>query len=101
MEMHSVTLVTIVAESVLQEALCNLALRAGATGYTSLPCTGSGSRGVRRGLTDVDMNVKIEILAHPPVAQAIAAEVAEQYAPDYALILFMQPVSALTLHHAF
>ena len=100
MDMHSVTLVTIVAESALQQALCKLALRAGATGYTIMPCTGSGSRGVRRGLTDVDMNVKLEIIAHPPVAEAIAAEVAALYAPDYALILFVQPVSALTLHSA-
>ena len=101
MDMRTVTLVTIVAESVLQEALCHLALRAGASGYTIMPCTGTGSRGVRRGLTDVDMNVKIEILAHPTVAEAIAAKVAEEYAPDYALILFMHPVSALALHHAF
>lgn len=45
MEIQSVTLVTIIAESALQESLCKLALRLGATGYTITLCTGSGSRG--------------------------------------------------------
>jgi hypothetical protein len=101
METQSVTLVTIVAESPLQEPLCRLALQLGASGYTVTPCNGSGSRGTRRGLTDTDLNVKIEILARQAVAEAIAAAVGQRYAPDYALILFMQPVSALTLHHSF
>lgn len=62
MHMQTVILVTIIAEAALQESLCKLALRLGAAGYTVTPCTGSGSRGVRRGLTDVDMNVRIDIL---------------------------------------
>ena len=101
MEMQSVTLVTIIAEAALQAPLCKLVLKAGAGGYTISPCTGSGSRGVRRGLIDVDMNVKVEILTRPDVAEIIAAEVTQRYAPYYALILFMQPVSALPLQHSF
>jgi hypothetical protein len=101
METQTVTLVTIIAEAALQEPLCKLALKAGAGGYTVSPCTGSGSRGVRRGLTDVDMNVKVEILTRSAVAEVIAAEVAQRYAPHYALILFMQPVNALALQHPF
>ena len=101
METQTVTLVTIIAEAALQDPLCKLALRSGATGYTVTPCTGSGSRGVRRGLTDVDMNVRIEILTRQPVAEAIAAEVAQHYAPNFALVLFMQTIHALALQHSF
>jgi copper chaperone CopZ len=67
MEMQPVTLVTIIAESALQTSLCKLVLNVGAVGYTVTPCIGSGSRGVRRGLIDVDMNVKVEILTRPEV----------------------------------
>lgn len=55
----------------------------------------------RSGLTNADMNVRIEILTRPSVAETIAAEVAQHYAPNYALILFTQTVNALALERSF
>lgn len=95
MQTQSVTLVTIIAESILQEQLCELALELGSNGYTVTACSGSGSQGARTGMMDVDMNVKIEILAQSSVADTIASDVERRFAANYALVLFMQPVTAL------
>ena len=95
MQAQSLTLVTIIVESILQEQLCQLALELGSTGYTVSACNGSGSQGTRSGLMDVDMNVKIEILANQTVADSITSEVKRRFATNYGLILFTQPVTAL------
>lgn len=95
MQTQSVTLVTIIAESILQEQLCELALELGSNGYTVTACSGSGSQGARTGMMDMDLNVKIEILTQPSIADSIVLEVERRFALNYALVLFIQPVTAL------
>jgi nitrogen regulatory protein PII len=101
MEKQTVILLTIIAESILMEQVCKLALEAGATGYTMTDCIGSGTKGIRTGTMDMDKNVRIEILARQETAETIMEQVEKRFAQNYALTLFTQTVTALTYGHPY
>jgi nitrogen regulatory protein PII len=101
MEKQTVTLLTIIAESVLVEQVCKLALEAGATGYTVTDCIGSGTKGIRTGTMDMARNVRIEILARHETADIIMGQVEKRFAHNYALTLFTQMVTALAYDHLY
>lgn len=101
MEKQSAILITIIAESILKEKLCKLALEAGASGYTISECSGCGKKGIRSGMMDMDKNVRVEILARPEIAEIILSNVEQRFAPNYALTLFTQTVNALAHEHSY
>jgi hypothetical protein len=84
-------LVTIVAESVLEEQLVAELHQLGARGHTVVPSRGAGSRGMRASDPPGD-GVRIEVVASDAIADRILAHVATRYFPHYAVIAFVTDV---------
>jgi len=90
MELHTLTLITIVAEPVLEERLTRKLLELGATGYTVMDIRGRGTRGIRTG--DIPgQGIRIETLVTDEVADAILERAAESWFPHYAVVVWASP----------
>lgn len=94
MSTTELTLVTIVAERVLEQKLTELVTSVGATGYTVTDVRGEGSRHMGSH-TFEGQNVKVEVVVSPAVAEAILAEVAEHYFPHYGVIAYTGPIAVV------
>jgi nitrogen regulatory protein PII len=89
------TLVTIIAEAVLQDRLIQVLTKLGASGYTITPAQGAGSHGRRMGdMAGYNTNIEIKTL----VALEASDQLLENLRPlqsNHALIAFRQPVDGL------
>ncbi len=94
LELHKLKLVTIVAETVLQDRITKQLLSWGATGFTVSDTTGKGSRGIRTGDMPGD-NTRIECLVTHEVAVRILTEIAERYFDDYAVVAWVENVEVV------
>lgn len=94
--MHTVplTLVTIVAEPVLEERLTKELRTLGARGFTVTDARGEGSRGIRASELP-GQGIRVEAIVSAPVADRILAHVAEHYFPRYAVIAFLSTVDVV------
>ena len=94
--MHTVAskLVTIVAESVLEERLVAELHELGARGHTVVSSRGAGSRGIRASDPPGD-SVRIEVVASDAVTDRILDHVATRYFPHYAVIAFVTDVQVV------
>ncbi len=91
METHDLTLITIVAEPVLEERITRECMQLGATGYTVIEARGRGSRGIRTG--DIPgQNIRIETLVSEEVADRILTRASEKWFPHYAVVVWDTPV---------
>jgi len=89
--------VVIVTEKILIEKIAAVIEQAGASGYTLMPASGKGSRGVRssRSASVIDefSNVKFEVItADRETAERIADEVTERYFENYSGIVHFEAV---------
>jgi nitrogen regulatory protein PII len=89
------TLVTIVAEAVLERQLAGDLKRLGAHGYTVTEARGEGHRGVRAADWEYTANVRIETVCDQKVADAIMAHLVRTYYADYAMIAFTHEVEVI------
>ncbi|NJK80385.1 MAG: transcriptional regulator [Chloroflexaceae bacterium] len=94
MDMAPLTLVTIVAEAILQERILEDLRAAGIKGYTLTEVQGEGSRGIRAS-TWQGHNIKIETLVSVPISDIILARVAEHYFEHYAVVAYRSTVEVL------
>lgn len=89
------TLVTIIAEAVLQDRLIHVLKNLGASGYTITPAQGAGSHGRRMGdMAGYNTNIEIKTL----VALEASDQLLEDLKPlqsSHALIAFRQTVDGL------
>jgi nitrogen regulatory protein P-II 2 len=90
----SLTLITVVAESVLEDLIVRDLRSIGITGYTASTVRGQGSRGVRSGAGG-EGNVRIEVLARPDVADAALALLSDRYFEHYAVVVWLTEVGVL------
>jgi nitrogen regulatory protein P-II 2 len=90
----TLTLLTIVAEAVLEDHLVRDLRSIGITGYTASTARGQGSRGVRSG-TGGEGNVRIEVVATPEVADDALALLADRYFEHYAVAAWLTQVDVL------
>lgn len=87
MDTHELTLVTLVAEPVLEDRLKSELLELGATGYTVTETRGRGSRGIRTG--DIPgQGIRIETLVGADVADRLLDRAAESWFPHYAVVVW-------------
>lgn len=88
--MHTtpLSLVTIVAEPVLEDRLVHDLRRLGATGYTITDARGEGSRGVRAS-DPPGVSIRVEVAASPEVTDRILELLASEYFPHYAVIAWL------------
>jgi nitrogen regulatory protein PII len=92
--MATLTMVTIIAEPVLESQLTRELREMGARGFTVTESRGEGSRGIRA--SDVPgQNVRIEVIVSELVARSVLTHVATHYFPHYAVIAFSQAVEVV------
>lgn len=89
------TLLTIVAEGVLERQITEDLKRLGAHGYTIAEARGEGSRGVRAAEWEYSKNIRIETICERTVAEAIMAHISRTYYADFAMIAFTSEVEVL------
>lgn len=88
--MHTIplSLVTIIAEPVLEDRLVHDLRRLGASGYTITDSRGEGSRGVRAS-DPPGVSIRIEVAAGAEVIDRILEMLAADYFPNYAVIAWL------------
>lgn len=90
------TLVTVVAENLLERELIEAFERLGAQGHTITDARGEGSRGVRASTWE-GANVKIETIVTSDVADRIVDHVADRYFAHHAVIVWTTPVRVVRM----
>lgn len=88
-------MLTIVTESVIENALLADLERLGVRGYTVTDARGRGSRGVRDANWDEAANIRIEIICARPLADAVLAYLQERYYANYAMVACVHEVEVL------
>lgn len=94
MKLTNLKLVTIIAESVLEEQLINELKNLGAKGYTVVASHGEGSRGMRAGELP-GQNIRIETLVGIEVAEKIMNHVSTNYFKHYAIVCYLTDAAVL------
>lgn len=87
-------LLTVVAESLLENRLLHEVAESGATGWTVSPARGQGSRGVRASDWEGG-NIRLEVLCPPDVADRLLHVLEADYFAHYAVVAFVHPVEVL------
>lgn len=91
MDTHELSLITLVAEPVLEDRLTRELAELGATGWTVTDIRGRGTRGIRTG--DIPgQGIRIETLVSPAVADRILTRAAESWFPHYAVVAWESSV---------
>ena len=91
MDTHELTLITLVAEPVLEDRLTREIMEMGATGYTVTEIHGRGTRGIRT--ADIPgEGIRIETLVSAEVADKLLTRAAEAWFPHYAVVAWETPV---------
>ena len=94
MRTHSFKLVTIIAEPVLEPRITTELRRMGATGFTVVEGRGQGSRALHAAEIP-GINVRIETIVPPEVAERIVEYIARTYFTDYEVIAYCSDVSVV------
>ena len=92
--------VVIITEKLILDGVVKIIDKAGAVGYTVIPCGGKGSRNVRStdrpSLVGEFTNVKIEVIVtDEAMAKAITEEVVDTYFANYSGITYVQEAEIL------
>lgn len=88
-------LLTIIAETVLKDAIVNLFKSYSVSGYTINPVQGEGSHGKRLGdIAGYNTNIEIKTLVSLEVSDSILRSI-KDYQGKHALIVFRQNVEVL------
>lgn len=89
------TLIRIVTEAALENALIDDIERLGAHGYTVADVRGKGSRGARDADWNVTSNIRLEVICDADVAQVIVSHLKQHYYDNYAMIIYLNEVTVL------
>lgn len=89
------TLITLITEAVIEDALLRDLDKLGVRGYTVSDARGRGSRGVRDAAWDEAANIRIEVICGRPLAEQVLQHVQERYYANYAMVAFLQDVEIL------
>jgi nitrogen regulatory protein PII len=95
MKLHSMKLVTIVCESVLEERVVEVLRECGAHGHTAFDVRGSGCQGTRNADLVESGNVQIQVIAKPTVADALLQRLYTDFFHDYAMVAYQSEVSVM------
>jgi nitrogen regulatory protein P-II 2 len=85
------SLLTVIAEPVLEDRIVRMLHAQGATGHTITESRGEGSRGVRATETPGE-NIRIEAIVAPEVGERILERLAADYFANFAVIAWTQDV---------
>ena len=94
MSTYPLKLVTIIAEPVLESRITGELRQLGASGWTAVEGRGEGSRGIHA--ADIPgVNVRIETIVSPDVAERIVAHIASRYFAEYEVIAYVSDVGVI------
>lgn len=88
-------MLTIVTESVIENALLADIEGLGVRGYTVTDARGRGTRGVRDANWDEAANIRIEVICARPLADAVLAHLQARYYANYAMVACLHGVEVL------
>jgi nitrogen regulatory protein P-II 2 len=94
MKLTNLKLVTIIAETVLEDQILTAIKQLGAKGYTVVGSHGQGSREMRTGEIPGE-NIRIETLVSSAVAEKIFEHISQNYFQNYAVVCFMTEASVV------
>ncbi len=94
METHVMTLLTIVAESLLKDRLIHEIRNLGAKGFTIVEASGEGTRQRRVGEILGD-NIKIEVITKKELAHRILEVLQADFFPHFAVIAYLSEVQVV------
>jgi MFS superfamily sulfate permease-like transporter len=83
---------TIVADAALEQQLIDELIRAGATGYTSIPCHGAGRRGLSENGHPPNDQVRLEVVAQAPVCDRLLAYLRKEVMPNHPVTACVETV---------
>jgi hypothetical protein len=92
---HRKTLLTVVAEAVLERELVQLARHQGAQGWTIGEVHGAALEGVREGAWEADRTIELKIICDSAVADAIAEQILATLAANYSVAMTFSEVWVL------
>ena len=95
MKKHGKTMLVINAEGVLEKPLVRDLRERGAQGWTVTEVHGANLEGVREGAWEADRTIEMKVICEPAVADAIASQVMEAYAPHFSVGLYFGEVAVL------
>ncbi len=99
METHRRCQLTIIAEYVLESRLVALIGHLGAQGYTVHEVRGGSfsTEGERRrdGAGEIDRTIEVKVICERGVAEAIARQVLDEFAPHFSVRLLLSEVEVL------
>lgn len=84
------TLLTIIAEEVLEQRLVRALHEAGIAGYTVTPVRGEGARGLRQGASGA--NIRLETITTDEVAEGLLDHLRARYFANYAIVVWLSDV---------
>jgi len=88
------SLLTIIAESILKERLIHDLRNAGARGYTITDAEGEGIR-QRRVSEILGSNIRLETIVSPEVADRLLHVISTEYFERYAVVAFLTEVNVI------
>lgn len=94
---EKLVLLTIVTESVIENALLADLDRLGVKGYTVTDARGRGSRGVRDANWDESANIRVEVVCRRERAVGLMEHLRERYYVNYAMVAWLHDVEVMRL----
>lgn len=95
MNLHPMTLLTVICEAVLEERVVEVLRDCGAHGHTAFDVRGSGHQGERSADLVESGNVQIEAIVRPAVAETALARLQAEFFQDYAMVAYASEVRVL------
>ena len=89
------SLLTVITEAALEEALLRDFDRLGVRGYTVSDVRGRGSRGVRDAAWNEADNIRIVVICPRSLAESLLQHLQAHYYANYAMITFLQEIDVL------
>jgi MFS superfamily sulfate permease-like transporter len=75
--------ITVYADAALEDRICREAIDYGATGYTAIPCRGTGRRHVTNGRFEGVQQVRLEIIVPRDACERLLMFLRREIMPDY------------------
>jgi len=95
MNLHTMKLVTIICEALLEERVVEILRQCGTHGHTAYSVRGSGSQGDRTADIVETGNVKLEVIVKPAVAEAVLERLHREFFKDYAMVAYETEVHVM------
>ena len=90
---------TVVADSEIEQWLEREFVELGATGYTSLPCSGAGRRDLANGITTSVPKCRIEVVVPPPTCERILSFLRHSVLPEHHVTACIENVDVVRRDH--